>query len=239
MTDTVLSISDLRVGYEGSPVLHGTNLSVKQGELCGLIGPNGHGKSTLLRAVSGLIARDSGSIVFQGKEIAGMKAHEIVNLGLIHVPQGDMLFPEMTVLDNLLIGAVRSKAKDHAEESLEFVLNLLPRLRERSGQSAFTLSGGERRMVAIGRGLMGRGSLLLLDEPSLGLAPAVIDEIYEVIRGLVATTGHSVLLVEENATRAAEVSDRLVLMDHGETVWQGRPEDMSSQTSLDETYFGG
>ena len=239
MTDTVLSISDLRVGYEGSPVLYGTNLWVKQGELCGLIGPNGHGKSTLLRAVSGLIASDSGSIIFQGKEIAGMKAHEIVNLGLIHVPQGDMLFPEMTVLDNLLIGAVRSKAKDHAEESLEFVFNLLPRLRERSGQSAFTLSGGERRMVAIGRGLMGRGSLLLLDEPSLGLAPAVIDEIYEVIRGLVATTGHSVLLVEENATRAAEVSDRLVLMDHGETVWQGRPEDLSSQTSLDETYFGG
>lgn len=232
----LLEIEGLEAGYDGAPVLHGVDLTVENGGICGLIGPNGHGKSTLLKAISGVLPADAGVIRFDGQPITGAAVHEIVNHGVIHVPQGDLLFGDMPVLDNLLIGATRPEAKAHQEERLEFVFNLLPRLRERSSQSAFTLSGGERRMVAIGRGLMASGRLLMLDEPSLGLAPAVIDEIYEVIRQL-AGTGQSVLLVEENVSRAAEVSDRLALMDHGKIVWRGKPDELADD--LDQTYFGG
>lgn len=238
MAEPILEIQNLSAGYEGVPVLRGVDVVLNDGQVCGLIGPNGHGKTTLLRAISGLIPVTGGSVSFEGTEMAGRPIPEIVNRGIIHVPQGDLLFGEMTVLDNLLIGATRPEASDRIADSLDLVYSLLPRLKERSEQSAFTLSGGERRMLAIGRGLMSRGRVLMLDEPSLGLAPALIDEIYAVIQEL-AKTGQTVFMVEENAGRAAEVSDHLVLMDHGEIAWQGTPAEMSSNMSIDQTYFGG
>lgn len=234
----ILRVSDLHAGYGAVPVLHGTDLAFDEGKVCGLVGPNGHGKSTLLRAISGLLRAKGGSIEYAGTDIRKRAVHEIVDLGLIHVPQGDMLFSQMSVQDNLLVGATRPAAMAAAKDRLAFVFDLLPKLKERHAQSASTLSGGERRMVAIGRGLMAGGRLLMLDEPSLGLAPAVINEIYEVIRKL-AGTGQSVLLVEENVARATEVADVMALMDHGKIVWSGPPAEMSEAMSFDQTYFGG
>jgi len=234
----ILAVNNVHAGYGSVPVLHGVDLSLAEGQVCGLIGPNGHGKTTLLRTISGLLRMTKGSIALDSKEIGSRSVHEIVESGLIHVPQGDMLFGQMSVLDNLLAGAVRPDARATANTRLEFVYELLPRLKERRTQLASTLSGGERRMVAIGRGLMANGRILMLDEPSLGLAPAVIDEIYTVIRQL-AGTGQSVLLVEENVSRAAEVADVMALMDHGQIVWSGTPAEMSGALSLDQTYFGG
>lgn len=238
MSGEILSVENLSAGYAGSPVLHKVSLAMRQHQIFGLIGPNGHGKTTLLRVISGLVQTSEGSIRYDGTDITGMAVSSIVHLGLIHVPQGDLLFGEMSVMDNLLVGATRPDAKNSINENLDKVFDLLPRLKERRTQMAFTLSGGERRMLAIGRGLMAQGNLLMLDEPSLGLAPAVIDEIYDVVQRLVET-GVSVLLVEENVNRAAEVSNYMALMDHGEVVWQGEPHELSDDVSIDQTYFGG
>ncbi|MCB2127686.1 MAG: ABC transporter ATP-binding protein [Rhodobacteraceae bacterium] len=234
----ILEIAGLGAGYGSVPILHGINLSFGAGQVCGLVGPNGHGKTTLLRTISGLLPTTRGQTTFDGESITGLPVHEIVGRGVIHVPQGDMLFGEMSVLDNLLVAGTRLAATSEVEDRLAVVFDLLPRLKERRFQSAFTLSGGERRMVAIGRGLMAGGRLLMLDEPSLGLAPAVIDEIYDVISKL-SHAGQSVLVVEENVTRAAEVSDVVALMDHGQIVQVGAPETLLSGLSIDATYFGG
>lgn len=237
MTDILLQVTGLVAGYKNSPVLRNVELTMLKGQVAGLIGPNGHGKSTLLRAISGMIAPTAGKIVFDGSDITGLAVSAIVECGVIHVPQGDLLFSEMSVIDNLLLGATRKAAARQIDDSLEFVFTLLPRLKERASQTALTLSGGERRMLAIGRGLMGRGTILMLDEPSLGLAPALIEEIYDVLLQL-AGHGHSILLVEENATRAAEVSDRLSLMDHGQITWSGVSSEIADDTALNKTYFG-
>lgn len=203
-----------------------------------MIGPNGHGKTTLLRCISGLMKPWSGQIFLGDGEITGLRAHKIVERGITHIPQGDLIFPDMSVYDNLMMGAYLPSAYAQADRKLAEVYELLPRLRERAGQVASTLSGGERRMLSIGRGLMGNGSILLIDEPSLGLAPLVIEQIYAVIRDL-KTRGLSILVVEENASRAMDVGDWVYLVDDGKVVWQGAPSEMTENEEILATYLGG
>ncbi len=234
----LLSIKDLSAGYKGRDVLHGLSFEVPDGALITLIGPNGHGKSTLLRTISGLLRPRAGAIEVEGRSIAGLPAEKISELGIVQVPQGDMLFPEMTVRENLLMGAYLERDRNRIEQRLEEVHAILPTLEERAGQLASTLSGGERRMVGVGRGLMAGGRLLMLDEPSLGLAPIIIDQIYRVIADLKAS-GRTILLVEENPMRVVDLADRVHLLDNGHIVWSGAGQELTERSEVLETYLGG
>ena len=235
---TLLHVDAIEAGYGAQTVIRGLSLRMAEGDFAALIGPNGHGKTTLLRAISGLVRLRHGSITLGGIRIDGLRPDEVAAAGIVHVPQGDMLFPEMTVLENLRMGAYLPAAATREAERLEEVFALLPKLKERSKQTASTLSGGERRMVGIGRGLMAGGRLLMLDEPSLGLAPIVIDQIYAVIAGL-RDSGRSVLIVEENASRIAEYADRLHLLDNGTFAWSGSGAELMSRPEILATYLGG
>jgi len=232
-----LVISHLTAGYGHQSVLHDLSMRVEAGGLTALIGPNSHGKTTLLRAISGLIPAKSGEIRLGAERISGLGAEAVVARGMVHVPQGDLLFPDMTVLENLRMGAFLPAAARQERTVLDEVYALLPKLRDRGNQVARTLSGGERRMVGIGRGLMACGRVLMLDEPSLGLAPIVIEQIYEVIAGL-RSAGRTILLVEENALRAAAIADQVHLLDHGTLAWSGTGTELSSRPELLETYLG-
>lgn len=233
----LLSLQNITTGYGAQNVLHGVSLEIAEGGLTAIIGPNGHGKTTLLRAISGLMPLRSGSMSLAGQSLGGLRPDEIVAAGIVHVPQGDMLFPEMTVLENLLMGAYLPAASVEAPRRLEQVFALLPKLKDRRSQIASTLSGGERRMVGIGRGLMAGGRLLMLDEPSLGLAPIVIDQIYEVVSEL-AAAGQSILVVEENAGRVADKAALIALLDNGELVWSGAGAELMARPEILETYLG-
>ncbi len=238
MSATLLSVQDLASGYKGRDVLHGLSFEVPEGSLITLIGPNGHGKSTLLRTISGLLRPRGGDIRIAETSIAGLPAEAITALGVIQVPQGDMLFPEMTVRENLLMGAYLERDRKRVERRLDEVHAILPTLEERSKQMANTLSGGERRMVGIGRGLMAGGRLLMLDEPSLGLAPIVIDQIYRAISDLKAS-GRTILLVEENPMRIVDLAEEAHLLDNGHIVWSGGGRELTERSELLETYLGG
>lgn len=233
----LLELQDITAAYGSQLVLHGISLTIADGGMTAIIGPNGHGKTTLLRAISGLVPLRSGSMTLSGREIAGLRPDEIVTAGIIHVPQGDMLFSEMTVLENLLMGAYTPAAAAESARRLEEVFALLPKLRDRRGQIASTLSGGERRMVGIGRGLMAGGRLLMLDEPSLGLAPIVIDQIYDVV-GALARSGRAVLVVEENAARVADKATLMALLDNGQLVWTGNGAELMARPEILATYLG-
>ncbi|PLL11512.1 branched-chain amino acid ABC transporter ATP-binding protein [Tabrizicola sp. TH137] len=235
---SLLEIAGLEAGYGAQTVLRGLDLALAEGSFAALVGPNGHGKSTALRTVSGLLRARGGTIRLAGERIDRLRPDQIVAAGVVHVPQGDMLFPEMTVLENLRLGAYLPAAAAEAARRLDEVFDLLPKLRERRGQVASTLSGGERRMVGIGRGLMAGGRVLMLDEPSLGLAPIVIDQIYEVVRSL-AASGRTILVVEENAMRIAEMADRMHLMDNGRIGWEGPGQDFLSRPEILSAYLGG
>jgi branched-chain amino acid transport system ATP-binding protein len=235
---SLLEIDSLEAGYGAQAVLHGLNLTVGEGSFAALVGPNGHGKSTTLRAISGLLQARAGSIRFAGSKIDRLRPDQIVAAGIVHVPQGDMLFPELTVIENLRLGAYLPKAAAESRTRLDEVFALLPKLRERQDQVASTLSGGERRMVGIGRGLMAGGRLLMLDEPSLGLAPIVIDQIYDVVQHL-AASGRTILVVEENAMRIAEMADRMHLMDNGRIAWDGLGQEFLSRPEILSAYLGG
>lgn len=235
---SLLEIEGLEAGYGAQAVLHGLTLAVGEGSFVVLVGPNGHGKSTTLRAISGLLRARAGNIRLAGERIDRLRPDQIVAAGIIHVPQGDMLFPELTVLENLRLGAYLPKAAAEARGRLDEVFDLLPKLRERQDQVASTLSGGERRMVGIGRGLMAGGRLLMLDEPSLGLAPIVVDQIYDVVRHL-AASGRTILVVEENAMRIAELADRMHLMDNGRIAWEGLGQEFLSRPEILSAYLGG
>jgi branched-chain amino acid transport system ATP-binding protein len=237
MAEPALQIERASSGYQGRTVLHAVDLAVGEGELTAIIGPNGHGKSTLLKTISGLVPLSAGTIRRRGARIDGLRPDEIVERGIIHVPQGDLLFSAMSVHENLLMGAYRKAASGGLEQRLDFVFSLLPRLKERRHQIAGTLSGGERRMCGIGRGLMAGGEILMLDEPSLGLAPIVIDQIYEVIFGL-RRQGLTILLVEENAQRIAEHADRIHLLDNGRFAWSGVGAELMARPEIIETYLG-
>lgn len=233
----LLQLDGISAGYGNQTVLREVSLSVADGGMTAIIGPNGHGKTTLLRAISGLMPLKAGRIVFDGHDIGGRRPDEIVAAGIIHVPQGDMLFPELTVLENLLMGAYLPQAAAESGRRIEEVFALLPKLRDRRAQVASTLSGGERRMVGIGRGLMSGGRLLMLDEPSLGLAPIVIDQIYEVVDEL-ARSGRAVLVVEENAARVADKAVLMALLDNGRLVWSGAGAELMARPEILATYLG-
>jgi branched-chain amino acid transport system ATP-binding protein len=233
----MLQVSDLQAGYGGSQVLHSISLHVQDGEAVVILGPNGHGKTTLLRAISGLIQPTGGRVALEGREITRLEPEAIVAAGVIHIPQGDLLFPEMTVLENLLMGAYRSDAWRERNKKLEQVFALFPRLAERKKQLARSLSGGERRMLALGRGLMGKARIFMIDEPSLGLAPLVIEQVYETIREI-RRTGLSILLVEENANRIAGLADRVYLLEAGTLVREGTADELLQNEALLAAYLG-
>lgn len=233
-----LNIESLSAGYGPQLVIKDISLSLAPGDFVALIGPNGHGKTTLLRTISGLVRPRHGAISLGNMELVGLRPDEIAAAGIVHVPQGDLLFPDMTVSENLRMGAYLPSAARLAHQRLEEVFSLLPKLRERSNQRASTLSGGERRMVGIGRGLMAGGKILMLDEPSLGLAPIVIDQIYSVITEL-KRDGRTVFVVEENATRIAEIAGRLLLLDNGSLAWSGTGAEFLSSPEIIAAYLGG
>ncbi len=233
----MLSIDGVVAGYGGTTIVQGISLEVPAGECAVLVGPNGHGKTTLLRAISGLIKVREGSIAFDGEDITRERAEKIVERGLIHIPQGDLVFPDMTVAENLQLGAFTRSAAKRAKARIEEVYEIFPRLLERQGQRARTLSGGERRMLAIGRGLMGDARLIMIDEPSLGLAPVIVDEVYRQLRRIV-DSGMTVLLVEENFRRGQALADRIHLVENGEIVRSGGAADVLDDRAVRETYLG-
>jgi branched-chain amino acid transport system ATP-binding protein len=238
MAGSSLDLVNVHAGYRGLSVLHNISLTIPEGSFTTIIGPNGHGKTTLLRCISGLIDLSAGDVIFDGVPLKNLRADQIVELGIVHVPQGDILYPDMTVRDNLLMGAYLPSASADADNRLTEVHRIFPLLAERRSQIASTLSGGERRMLSIGRGLMTGGRLLMIDEPSLGLAPVVVDQIYEVVADF-KKQRRTIVLVEENASRVMDLADAIILIDNGQIVWQGAPDELMTHAEIVETYLGG
>jgi branched-chain amino acid transport system ATP-binding protein len=237
MAEPVLAVEDLWAGYGGTPVLRGIELELGADETLVLIGPNGHGKTTLLRAISGLVAPLRGEILFAGERIGGRRAEHTAELGLVHVPQGDHVFPDMTVEENLLMGAFPRNSWRRRKDALARVYALFPTLAERRRQRTRTLSGGERRQLALGRGLMREARALLIDEPSLGLAPVVIETVYAAIAEI-AAGGTPILLVEENFNFIAEVADRVAVLEMGAIIRTGSVAELREDPTMVATYLG-
>jgi branched-chain amino acid transport system ATP-binding protein len=233
--DTLLDVVDLEVRYGAITAIKGISFSVREGEIVALLGANGAGKTTTQKTVSGMLRPSAGSITLAGRRIDGIPAHQLINLGICHVPEGRHVFPRMTVSENLNLGAFRFRSPD--EELLAHVLELFPRLKERYGQQAGTLSGGEQQMLAIGRALMGKPKLLLLDEPSMGLAPLIVEQIFEIVRGINAD-GVSVLLVEQNARQALTLADRGYVLETGELVLSGTGRELLADDRIRDAYLG-
>lgn len=232
-----LEIRDLHVSYGGIRALKGIDLTVEEGQIVTLIGANGAGKSTTLRAISGLQKPQSGSILYGGEELVGLPAKEIVRRGIIHVPEGRRVFPDMTVAENLKIGAFLRKDKDGIASDMDYVYSLFPRLKERSWQPAGTLSGGEQQMLAVGRALMSRPKVLMMDEPSLGLAPLIVKDIFSIIRR-VNVDGITVLLIEQNANAALRIADYGYVLETGVIALTGTGEELLRNESVREAYLG-
>ena len=232
-----LEIRDLHVSYGGIRALKGIDLTVEEGQIVTLIGANGAGKSTTLRAISGLQKPQSGSILYGGEELVGLPAKEIVRRGIIHVPEGRRVFPDMTVAENLKIGAFLRKDKDGIASDMDYVYSLFPRLKERSWQPAGTLSGGEQQMLAVGRALMSRPKVLMMDEPSLGLAPLIVKDIFSIIRRVNAD-GITVLLIEQNANAALRIADYGYVLETGVIALTGTGEELLRHESVREAYLG-
>ena len=235
--DPLLTVKDVSSSYGDVPVLHDVSVDVYPGETVAMLGPNGHGKTTLLRTVSGLHKASTGEIRFDGNDISRLAPNRIAARGLVHVPQGDLLFGDMTVSENLLIGAYLPSAWSKRRERMELMWEIFPELRLRRDSLTRNLSGGERRMTALGRALMGNARLLMIDEPSLGLAPIAIQSLYRALDKLKAT-GITILLVEETAERVSGVAERLYLLDSGCIVREGPAEDMLRDKAMLETYLG-
>jgi branched-chain amino acid transport system ATP-binding protein len=231
----LLDIKDLRLGYGRNDVIDGISITVPKGAIVSLIGANGAGKTTILRGLSGLIKPRAGSILFKGQELAGRSAHRIARTGLVHVPEGRQVFAEMTVAENLAMGAYRIGAP--SETIREKILARFPRLRERLGQRAGLMSGGEQQMLAIGRALMSDPEILLLDEPSMGLAPLVVDEIFAAITEFRAE-GRTVLLVEQNAGAALDIADYAYVLESGRVDLHGPGHDIAKNPAVISAYLG-
>ncbi len=233
----LLEINHIDVFYGDVQVIFDISLTVEKGEVVSIIGGNGAGKSTLLRTISGLMQPASGKIRFTGKSIHNRPPEEIVEMGVVHVPEGRRLFSLMTVKDNLIVGAYTKRAGAAMTQTLKEVYELLPRLAERENQIAMTLSGGEQQMVAIGRGLMAKPELLMLDEPSLGLAPILIRDIFETVRKI-ADLGVTVLLVEQDVKHSLSLSDRGYVLEHGRVAMTGQAKDLMNDPHVKEAYLG-
>ncbi|MBP2673394.1 MAG: Phosphonate-transporting ATPase [Deltaproteobacteria bacterium] len=233
----ILNIDKLSVYYGAVQALRGISLTVGKGEIVSLIGANGAGKSTTLRAVSGIVRPASGSILHGGKSIVGLPPHRIARMGLAHVPEGRGVFANMSVLENLEMGAYAGTHRRETEETLDRVFTLFPRLAERSGQAAGTLSGGEQQMLAIGRGLMQRPDLLLLDEPSMGLSPLLVREIF-LLLAEINRSGTTILLVEQNPCMALSIAHRAYVLETGEITLEGSAADLRENPAVRAAYLG-
>ena len=238
MNQPLLEVSDLHVSYGAIAAVRGVSLDVHEGEIVTLIGNNGAGKSTTLRTISGLLHPRSGSITFAGQSIAGTPGHEVVALGLAHSPEGRRIFPRMSVSENLELGAYLRRDLDQVAADRERVLELFPRLRERIDQRAGTMSGGEQQMLAVARALMAAPRLLLLDEPSMGLAPVLVDLIFDTIRRI-REQGTTILLVEQNARAALAVADRAYVLESGHIKLSGSAADLAQNPEVTAAYLGG
>jgi branched-chain amino acid transport system ATP-binding protein len=233
----MLKIQNLHAGYGPIKALRGIDLEVKQGEIVAIIGSNGAGKTTLLMSICGIVPPESGSIVYESQNIAGKKPYHIMNQGIAQVPEGRRIFPRMSVLENLQMGAQQSGGA-HFHEDLERIYNMFPVLQERAHQSGGTLSGGEQQMLAIGRALMGRPRLLLMDEPSLGLAPMIVKQIFQIIQDI-NEEGTTILLVEQNAYAALNRAHRAFVLATGEIVMSGDAKKMLENPDVQRAYLGG
>jgi branched-chain amino acid transport system ATP-binding protein len=232
----MLEVNELVTGYGGVPILRGVSLTVQPGEVVAVLGANGVGKTTLNRAISGLNAVMSGSISFDGAVISSLSPPQIVERGLIHVPEGRKIFPNMNVRENLELGSYR-RGKPNRARNLEKMFDIFPRLRERTDQLAGTLSGGEQQMLAIGRGLMAEPKLLILDEPSLGLSPLLVEELFTLI-ARIASEGLAVMLVEQNVVQSLDLASRAYVLENGAVAMQGLAADLKRDPALEKTYLG-
>ncbi len=235
-TKRLLEVSGLHAGYGKVPILHDVSFHVDEGEVVAILGPNGAGKSTLLKSLAGLVRPNAGEIVLDGQHIEGLPPHEVTRFGVAYVPEGGRPFPNMSVMDNLLMGAYVNRAA-LAEGVLDEIFEIFPVLRERQKQMARTLSGGEKQMLAIGRGLASRPRLLMLDEPSLGLAPKLVDEIYHKLHTL-REMGLTVLLVEQNITYALDFADRGYVLENGRIVLEDSGENLARNVHIKRHYLG-
>ncbi|WP_430397123.1 ABC transporter ATP-binding protein [Ferrovibrio sp.] len=233
----MLELRSITAGYDGVDVLHDVSITVQPGEIVGLLGANNAGKSTLINCVSGIVPASKGQILFEGRDITAMPAKQRVAAGIVQVPEGRLVFPEMSVRENLLLGGLNPTAKPHRPVELERVLEMLPRLKERMSQDAGTLSGGEQQMLAIGRGLMARGRLLMLDEPSLGLAPLFVQYIFEIIDQLKAA-GMTILLVEQNLNLTLKHADRCYVLERGRIAVEGVADAVRDDPRTRRAYLG-
>jgi branched-chain amino acid transport system ATP-binding protein len=234
----LLSVENLHVAYGAIKALHGVSLKVPQGSIVTLIGANGAGKSTTLRALSGLVKPSSGSILYDGQEISKLPPHKIVGRGLCHVPEGRMVFANLTVHENLMMGAYLQRDRKWIAEQTEYVFSLFPRLKERESQSAGTLSGGEQQMLAIGRAVLGRPKFLMLDEPSLGIAPLLVKTIFERIVEINREQGLTILLVEQNANLALDISNYAYVLETGIILIEGPSAQVKSNPQVQAAYLG-
>lgn len=232
----MLKVTGLCAGYGDTEILHGIDIAAEGGDIIAVLGPNGAGKTTLNNVLSGILVPVSGNICFDGEDITRASAAELVTRGLIHVPEGRRVFPTLTVLENLELGSYR-RGREHRVENLERIMAIFPRLRERLSQSAGTLSGGEQQMLAIGRGLMAEPKLLILDEPSLGLAPVLVDELFSLIR-TINKQGLTILLVEQNVARSLEVASRAYVIEQGCIALSGSAAELARNEDVRRSYLG-
>ncbi len=233
----MLEVKDLEVFYGVIQAIKGISFHVEQGEVIALIGANGAGKTTTLHTITGLLSPKKGQVLFEGKDITKIPAHKIVSMGMAHVPEGRRVFAELSVYENLKMGAYTRKDKNEIEESLRNVYKRFPRLEERKNQMAGTLSGGEQQMLAMGRALMSKPKIILMDEPSMGLSPIMVNEIFDIIRS-VSESGTTVLLVEQNAKKALSIADRAYVLETGNIVLDGNARDLLEDDSIKKAYLG-
>ena len=234
---SMLEVNDLQVYYGMIHAIKGVSFHVNEGEIVTLIGANGAGKTTILHTITGLIAPKGGQVVFEGKDITKTPAHKIVELGMAHVPEGRRVFAQLSVYQNLKMGAYTRSDKNEIEESLEMVYKRFPRLEERKNQMAGTLSGGEQQMLAMGRALMSKPRIILMDEPSMGLSPILVNEIFDIIQS-VSASGTTVLLVEQNAKKALAIADRAYVLETGKISLDGNAKDLLNDDSIKKAYLG-
>ena len=233
----MLSVNNLQVHYGMIQAIKDVSFEVNEGEVIALIGANGAGKTTILHTVSGLLQPTKGSVIFEGQDITKIPAHKIVSLGMAHVPEGRRVFAQLTVLENLKLGAYTRKDKNEMEETLKMIYRRFPRLEERKNQIAGTLSGGEQQMLAMGRALMSHPKIILMDEPSMGLSPIFVEEVFKIIRDISAE-GVTVLLVEQNAKKALNIADRAYVLETGNIILQGDAKKLMNDESVKKAYLG-